>query len=277
MSHDYQEAQLDHLMNMASYLPHFFEDDIIIGITNKERFIKQTTHQNLPVSVKEGDLVTVGDGMYEAMKSGKPYVAIIPKEKFGTAFKSTSVPIRDKNGEIIGAFGIGRSLEKQEKMAKLSTNLSATSHQLAKTVHDISEGVQNRVESNQVISKMIHETYESTKKTDEIVRFVNAIATQSNLLGLNAAIEAARAGEEGKGFAVVAEEVRKLSSLSSQSIEKIDAVLHQIKDSVKEIQQSIDQSDVVFQEQAAALQEINAAIQELNTSAMILEEVIQND
>lgn len=96
------------------------------------------------------------------------------------------------------------------------------------------------------------------KKTDEILNFIQNVASNSNLLGLNAAIEAARAGEYGRGFAVVAEEIRKMAVSSETSAQEITKMLLNIQRDVTLIEgdlvDCVSQSD----RQAAATTEISS-------------------
>lgn len=77
------------------------------------------------------------------------------------------------------------------------------------------------------------------QKIGDIVKTIDSIAAQTNLLALNAAIEAARAGEHGRGFAVVADEVRKLAEQSSLATKEIGSLIGNVRSTVQETVEAI--------------------------------------
>lgn len=98
-----------------------------------------------------------------------------------------------------------------------------------------------QIEENQGEIETAMEKLQTLMRIDEMAAKILSIASQTNLLSLNASIEAARAGEAGKGFAVVAEEIGDLANNSSEAAAQIQLICNETKDNIEHVQKCFDQ------------------------------------
>ncbi|HHV65893.1 MAG TPA: chemotaxis protein [Peptococcaceae bacterium] len=140
-----------------------------------------------------------------------------------------------------------------------------------KNVSDITklsvEKMRQAINNTQKLSKDLYDFSEAimkqVKETDQIIKLIDRITQQTNILGLNASIEAARAGEQGKGFAVVAKEIQNLANNSQDSTKKIAQILGRIKQEIFTVSSNIQKLHDLTEEQKRVGEDLEGALENL--------------
>lgn len=213
-----------------------------------------------------------------------------------------------------------------ENLNSLSKELTTNAHKLAEGSSEQAASIQETSSTLEESSSMIHQTTQNTREADilakrtkeaadkgdsemktmleamkelgvssgeisKIIKVIDEIAFQTNILSLNAAVEAARAGEAGKGFAVVAEEVRILAQRSAQAAkdttniierninlsEKCLEITKQVGGSLSEINDESSKVSELLEEITTASQEQEIGIRQINQAISQMEHVLQSN
>ena len=185
--------------------------------------------------------------------------------------------------------GVARGAKEQttavNKASQVAARISQSINQVAANAHAVTRDSNEAARYSREGARTVKETItgmetirgkvglsagkveEMGKRSEEIgaiVETIEDIASQTNLLALNAAIEAARAGEQGKGFAVVADEVRKLAERSSLATKEIAGL-------IKGIQKTVNEAVSAMQESA---REVESGVVRANSAGVVLDNIL---
>ena len=123
---------------------------------------------------------------------------------------------------------------------------------------------------------VINEISEKSKKMSDVIKVIDTIANQTNLLAMNAAIEASHAGEAGKGFAVVAGEIRKLSEDTQKSARDINTIISEIITVIETGEKSMTDTQNAFGKISEKINVQSEAVGEISKSIVLQSDKANN-
>ena len=202
------------------------------------------------------------------------------REQMGTqsnAISDMSYTVKNINGNVESLTGLieqqttsvndsTSSVEQMVNSVQAVTNALEKSETQFNNLSQVSDiGFQKIAE----VQEQVQEISIKSQSMSEANAVINNIASQTNLLAMNAAIEAAHAGESGKGFAVVADEIRKLAEIASTQSKSISTGL---KDLVGSIGEVVDKSDILVHSFEDVRNAIDVVVDEQQRIRSVMEE-----
>ena len=266
------------LVRLAYSLPviqQALHEDTGFSLTNRENFLMYKPGKKLDLKVAPNAPVKPGSAVHRTMQERRRLSLRFDSSMYGLPYTAVAAPIYGDSGEVIGAIAITQPVELQESIKRMSGGLLDNISALAATSEEISAQTEEIAASSRVLTDMARESQARAKQTDQVLGLIRNIASQTNLLGLNAAIEAARVGAEGRGFGVVAEEIRKLAGTSAQSINEVGSIIAAIrKDSESTFSQMNGMQEAIGQI-ASAVSQIADTIQKITQNASELDKIAE--
>jgi methyl-accepting chemotaxis protein len=155
------------------------------------------------------------------------------------------------------------SIEQMSSSIQNIARVSEEKQRIAAELEEISYAGETEMDNTMEVIKKVAE---SAGVMMEMIEVIDGIASQTNLLAMNAAIEAAHAGDAGKGFAVVADEIRNLAESSSESAKEISRSLKEVIDYIRVSRTSTEKTSSMFGGMIDKIKEVAQAMNEMQDS-----------
>jgi methyl-accepting chemotaxis protein len=290
-----EQAELD----FGGYIEQLQETSgkAVAKMTDDSRELIRYTLWFISVLGSGGIVISLAMSIVTMQSLGKRINAIIENLKMASdELLSASGQITGSSQSLAeGATSQAASLEETssalEQMASMTRQNADNTNQANESTIATNKRIENGATAVANMTNAMSAINESAEKIGHIIKTIEDIAFQTNLLALNAAVEAARAGEAGKGFAVVADEVRNLAQRSAQAardttqliqgtVENIghgSTIVVELRDSFQVIQDGSGKVAHLIGEITSATNEQAQGVDQVNTAVAQMDKVTQQN
>jgi Methyl-accepting chemotaxis protein len=260
--HAVAQAFYDFAPIIAEMLP----EGAFIFMNDLEKVVDRQSSTKIDIpSIQPNTPLTEKMTAYKAIKSGRPVVEEVDASVYGIPAMTMSTPLfNEEQKQVVCALNMVLPKQNAALLREMAHTLNQSLGEISAVIEELAASAMEISTNEQQLNRNVHNIYEISEEIDQVLGFIQQIAAQTKMLGLNAAIEAARAGEAGRGFGVVAEEIRRLSDESKNTVVKIRNFTGRIKTLINGTGELSKVTLNSSEEQAAASQEISASIQEIS-------------
>ena len=276
-----------HNDDLGVLMDHFSE--MADNIKEQAKIAERISHGDMTVSVSpRGERDVLGKALQKLVEDNNYMLGNIKESTTQVstgAYEVASASQALAEGSTEQASAIEQVTASIDEIALSTRENAAKARQADTLVHNVKEEAISGNEQMKAMISAMNEINNSSETISKIIKVIDDIAFQTNILALNATVEAARAGEHGKGFAVVADEVRNLAARSAsaasetaemiedsiaktnhgtKTAEKTAEALDEIVNSINQVVELIGDIAVSSENQSTAVTQIDQAIEQVS-------------
>ena len=162
--------------------------------------------------------------------------------------------------------GVNQASSAVEQMLGNIVSVSKSTEKMANAFAHLEEITQSGIQKQNVVNEQLSTIEEQSLTLMQANKTISKIASETNILAMNAAIEAAHAGEAGAGFSVVADEIRNLSETSAKQSKVIGAELKKIQESISMVVSSSEEAKSAFGTVGSNIQETDQLVRQIRAA-----------